>query len=74
MALNDPASSEFKIGLRHERPGQAKVWRGDFSRRIGDDWTIESTLNLFSDVNAQPALSGFARDSYLEVQLKRNLH
>ena len=74
MTFNDPASSEFKIGLLHERPGKAKVWRGDFSRRIGNDWTIEGALNLFSDVHAQPALSGFARDSYLEVQLKRNFH
>ena len=71
-ALNDPANSEFKFGLVHDTTNEARIWRGDFSRRIADDWTVECALNIFSNVRGQPPLSGFARDSYLELLIKRN--
>lgn len=71
-ALNDPANSEFKFGLLHDTNTGARVWRGDFNRRIAENWTAEGALNIFSNVRGQLPLSGFARDSYFELLLKRN--
>lgn len=70
IARNDPASTELKLGVLQSTDTAAQVWRGDVSRRIAERWTIEGSLNVFANVRDEPALVGFARDSYLELSLK----
>lgn len=70
VALNDPASTEFKLGLLKDAATPAYIWRGDFSRRLQERWTLGGSLNLFRKVAEQPALRAYASDSYLELLLK----
>lgn len=70
VALNDPASSEFKLGLLRDVATPAYIWRGDFSRRLQEHWTLSGSFNLFRKVAAEQALRGYAADSYLELLLK----
>jgi len=74
LALNDPNSSELTIGLSYNPKSQAQLWSGDFSRRIAENVTLEGNLTIFSHVDGDPALSGFARDSRIEMQIKRHFH
>lgn len=74
VAFNDPASSQFKFGVLQATTSAAQVWQGDFSRRIAENWTVEGSVNVFVNAHAQPALYGFARDSYMEISLVRYFH
>lgn len=72
LALNDPASTEMLFGVSHSLENSARIWRGEVRRRLGETWTVEARLDLFTQVAEEPALAGFERDSLLELRLARH--
>lgn len=72
LALNDPASTEMLFGLLQANETHARIWRGEFRRRLGDDYTLEGRLDVFSKVKEEPALTAYARDTVLELRLARH--
>lgn len=70
VALNDPASTEFKFGVVAETTTGARIWRGDASRRIAKNWTVEGTLHVFDNARKSPSLMDYRKDSYVEVLAK----
>ncbi|BDT69336.1 hypothetical protein os1_35260 [Comamonadaceae bacterium OS-1] len=70
VALNDPASTEFKFGVVAEPSTGARLWRGDASRRIAKNWTVEGTMSVFDNVRKSPSLMDYRKESYVEVLAK----
>lgn len=70
VALNDAASTEFKFGVVAETASGARIWRGNASRRIAKNWTIEASMDVFDHVRKSPSLMGYKKESHAEVLAK----
>ena len=70
VALNDPASTEFKIGLVTETATRARLGGATEAGGSRRDGTLEAAMSVFDHVGESPSLKDFAKDSYLEVLAK----
>ena len=73
LGLNDKASSEAKAGTVYDLRSHSWLIRGEFTRRLTDQWGLYLGYYGFNHVGKSPALRDFYRDSYLTITLRRYL-
>ncbi|MEK7285881.1 MAG: hypothetical protein AAB035_01085 [Nitrospirota bacterium] len=69
FSFNDLDSTEAQIRLIHDLEYDSFFVDLRASRRLNGVWNLETRLNLFIDVDEDPALMAFRDDSHLELRL-----
>jgi hypothetical protein len=69
LALNDPASSELRVGVTVDRRSHARLLRIDASRRLGDRWTLALRVRAVGGTQPADPLFSIRRDAHVEVEL-----
>lgn len=69
LARNNLSSTEYQVRFTHDLENYSIVWDLRAKTRIKQQWFIEAILDKFVHVNQDPALTSFASDSRVTVNV-----
>lgn len=69
LAANDTASTELLMGIIHDRHSKAKLFSIEASRRVSDNWKIETNAVFFIDQKDRDLFNSFKDDDMIKVEL-----
>jgi len=72
LTLNDTPSTEMLVGVIADRDGSGVTWNLEASRRIGENWTIDTEARAFSHISSSDPLYSYRDDNYLQIALERH--
>ena len=69
LALNDVEDTELLAGVILDADQEERIFSVEFERRLSDNLNLEIEGQLFDNINENGLLSGFEKDSFLEIRL-----
>ncbi|TNF37347.1 MAG: hypothetical protein EP315_02780 [Gammaproteobacteria bacterium] len=69
LNLNDVDSSEALLGVIVDIDSHESLISLEASRRIGNNWKLETEVRLFRHIDQQSALIALRRDDYIQLEL-----
>lgn len=69
VALNDTASTQFKIGWMQDLSDASRSIRLEASRRLNDKFTLRVETQIFKNIDVNNTLYPIHADSYLQLSL-----
>ncbi|WP_299395005.1 hypothetical protein [Pelagibius sp.] len=69
LALNDVEDTELLAGVILDADQEERIFSVEFERRLSDNLNLEIEGQLFDNIDENGLLSGFEKDSFLEVRL-----
>jgi hypothetical protein len=69
LTLNDMESTELLAGIILDLDQEERAFSLEFERRLSDHLSLEIEGQIYDNIDENDILSGFAKDSYLELRL-----
>ncbi len=69
LALNDVEDTELLAGVILDADQEERIFSVEFERRLSDNLNLEIEGQLFDNIDENGLLSGFEKDSFLEIRL-----
>jgi hypothetical protein len=69
LVLNDMESTELLAGVVFDIENQERIFSLEFERRLTDNLSLEVEGQVYDNIDSDEVLSGFARDSFIELRL-----